>query len=441
MRVEISTTARLSGAPRQLVDELRRQYTLPNPAFVEARRQGRWTGNLEPDLQFWRKDGSDLVCPRGAVRDILLHAREHGPVEIVDNRLSLPEIDLAFRGNPRPYQLQAIDGIMAKHFGVLEAGTGSGKTIVALAIIAARKQPALVLVHTSELLYQWQERARQFLGIEAGLIGDGKFDIRPVTIAIVNSVRANLDGLTTAFGHLIVDECHRTPSSMFSEVVRAFPAKFSLGLSATPYRRDGLDPLIGWFVGAHKVTVDTAVLREVGAVLRPKIISRETDFRYSYNDDYSRMISALAEDRERNRLIADDINQQAKQGGVTLVVSDRTEHLDTLAKLADDHGSAILTGKIPRKQRQKIVQALNTGKIRTLYSTLSLVGEGFDCPSMDALFITSPIKFSGRLKQVIGRILRPAAGKQAKVYDYVDNKVGVLKYQARQRRKTYSEMR
>lgn len=207
-------------------------------------------------------------------------------METLDNRLSLPEITLNFQSTLRPYQEQAIAGFLAKDFGVLEAGTGSGKTVMGLAIIAARKQPALVLVHTKELLYQWQERARQFFGIKTGLIGDGHFDIQLVTIGVVNSVRANLEKLTNLFGHLVVDECHRLPSTLFTETVSAFPAKYMLGLSATPYRRDGLDKLIGWYLGQHRVTVDAAVLRQVGAVLRPKIIARETGFDFWYQDNY-----------------------------------------------------------------------------------------------------------------------------------------------------------
>ncbi len=437
---QIDSKVTLAGAPQPLVAELTRNFTIDNPAYRDAEKQGRWTGDLEPELSFSSLEGNNLTLPRGAARHIYETACRYGEVKIIDNRLSLPEIDLSFGGQLRPYQQQAVEGSHVKEFGILEAGTGSGKTIMALAIIAARRQPTLILVHTKELLYQWQDRIKDFLGIEAGLIGGGHFDIQPVTVGIVNSVRAHLHKLTDKFGHLVVDECHRVPSTMFTETVSAFPAKYMLGLSATPYRRDGLDKLIGWYIGSHRVSVNTAILQQVGAVLRPKIISRETNFNYSYNDDYSTMVSALVNDEERNDLIAGDIEDQAEQGGLSLVVSDRTEHLKTLEAMTGLTGSAILTGKTPAKQRKQIVADLHGGKVRILFSTLSLIGEGFDCPNMDCLFLTTPIKFSGRLTQTVGRVLRPAEGKIPTVYDYIDTRVGLLKHQARARQKIYNEM-
>ena len=310
---------------------------------------------------------------------------------------------------------------------------------MALAVIAARRQPTIVLVHTKELLFQWQDRIKDFLGVEAGLVGGGNFDIQPVTVAIVNSAKKHQNELSQYFGHLIVDECHRVPSTLFTETVEAFSAKYMLGLSATPYRRDGLDKLIGWYLGMNWVQVNMGELKRGGDVLSPKIIKKKTDFRYWYDDDYSQMISALINDQARNSLVAHDINTQAEAGGLSLVVSDRVEHLKTLAgmTIGDHH---ILTGKTPQKKRQEIVRSLAKGDVRVLFSTLSLIGEGFDCPSMEALFLTTPIKFIGRLKQVIGRILRPAVGKIPQVYDYQDCNVGVLKHQAKSRDQVYATL-
>lgn len=230
------------------------------------------------------------------------------------------------------------------------------------------------------------------------------------------------------------------PSSLFSKVVTAFPAKYALGLSATPYRRDGLDRLIGWFIGLHKQTVEITTLHQVGAVLRPKIVTKATDFQYRYTDDYSGMISALVDDRDRNGLIAADIRSQAGSGGISLVVSDRVAHIETLAAMAGvDH--AILTGRTSTRQRRQIVNRLASGDVPLLFSTLSLIGEGFDCPSMDTLFLASPIKFSGRLLQTVGRVLRPALGKEPVVHDYHDINVGILSHQWKHRQKVFAGMR
>ena len=230
-------------------------------------------------------------------------------MEIDDQRLMLPPCGYEFNGQLRPYQVQAVDGILGREFGVLEAGTGSGKTVMALAIIASRQQPTLVLVHTKELLYQWRDRIKTFLGIEAGLIGDGHLNIRPVSVGIVNTVRKQLDSLVERFGQVIVDECHRVPSTLFNEALRAFPAHYMLGLSATPYRRDGLDKIIAWYCGEHRAKVERTVLHEVGAVLRPKVHTVETGFDYWYADNYQDMVSALVKDKGRNELIAGCIDR------------------------------------------------------------------------------------------------------------------------------------
>lgn len=439
MKFTVSNDIKLTEIRRALAWELQDRLTLPNRKYDEAVQFGRSTRDLDPSLHFWRSIPGGLSVPRGAAKGILETSEKYGKVEIIDQRRLLPEINLEFQGALRAYQQQAVQGILAKDFGVLEAGTGSGKTVMALFIIAARKQPTLVLVHNKELLHQWKDRIKTFLGADAGLVGAGKFDIQPITVGIVNTVKKHLSTLPKHFGHLVVDECHRVPSSLFSESVAAFDSRYMLGLSATPYRRDGLDKLIIWYLGIHRVPVEITTLHQVGAVLRPKIIKRETDFRYFYEDDYSRMISALAADPNRNRMIAADVRVQAQNGGLSLVVSDRVAHLEELAELSNtDH--AILTGKTPLNKRREIVEGLDGGHVPVLFSTLSLIGEGFDCPSMDTLFLATPIKFSGRLKQVVGRVLRPAEGKEAKVFDYVDSNVGLLNHQAKSRQRVFNEM-
>ena len=442
IKLELDNRLHLHGVPAELAAQLCAQFTVDNPLFVAARKAGRYTGNLAPRLYFCQTEKGKLTMPRGAVNTVWRRARGHGPVELEDNRLVLPEIDLTFRGSLRPYQQQACNSAMDSSMGVLEAGTGSGKTAMAGAVIAARKQPVLVLVHSKELLYQWRDRIEQFLGVEAGLIGDGRFEVRPLSVAIVNTARNRLDELVDRFGHLVMDECHRVPASMFTETTTAFTAKYLLGLSATPYRRDGMDKLIGWFVGEHRVQVDMCTLQEVGAVLRPKIIERETAFEYRYRDsnDYAQMLKALTQDQARNEIIAADIRQQAEQGRTALVVSDRVAHLERLTELAGITGARLLTGRVSKNERQEIVADLRAGSVPVLLSTLALIGEGFDCPGLDSLLIASPVRFSGRLKQVVGRVLRPADGKTPCVIDYTDSRVGVLSYQAKCRRRVYREL-
>lgn len=229
------------------------------------------------------------------------------------------------------------------------------------------------------------------------------------------------------------------PSTLFSDALRAFPAHYMLGLSATPYRRDGLDRLIGWYCGEHRAKVERTVLHEVGAVLRPKVTTVETSFNYWYEDDYQDMVSALVQNKERNRLVAGCIDRAADHGQV-LVTSDRVEHLKALAELSGYGDEAILTGKTPKKKRQAMVEQVRSGELPVVFSTLSLIGEGFDASGLSVLVLASPVKYKGRLQQTVGRVLRPQGGKQPLVIDFRDSRVGVLDYQWKTRQREFRAM-
>lgn len=434
----------LTGAPESLTEELRKALTITNPKYQAAQKYGRWVGKKIPQkLYFYKDQKSGFYMPRGFAREVVLFCQEILAVkpEIQDNRRLLPPCKMAFAGELRDYQEKALGDIMNRDFGVLEAGTGSGKTVVALKAISQREQPAIVLVHTKELMWQWAKQVNKFLGIEAGLIGDGKAVIAPVTIAIVNSVKKHIDDLPKHFGHLLVDECHRVPASLFTEVVTSFDAKYSLGLSATAYRRENiLTKLIYLYMGPCVHKVDANLLQDSGAILKPEVHTRYTEFSYKYRDDYAAMMKALTKDEKRNRQIAGDVvDEVRKSNGTVLVVSDRVAHCAALAELISAAGIpvSVLTGKENAANRVLIVEEIKNNSIKVLVSTVQLIGEGFDAPQLSTLFLATPIKFSGRLKQVIGRILRPAEGKKANVYDYVDEKVGILKNSAKERSKTY----
>jgi superfamily II DNA or RNA helicase len=215
-----------------------------------------------------------------------------------------------------------------------------------------------------------------------------------------------------------------------------------LGLSATPWRRDGLSRLIYWHLGDKVHEVDKGALVDAGHVLAADVVWRETSFRPTYDpsEEYSKMLSELTQDPDRNALIASDVAREAGNGGgVCLVLSDRKAHCDTLAAHLKDWGveSSVLTGDLGNGARAAVVEALNGGRVKVLVATGALLGEGFDCAALSTLFLATPIKFNGRLLQYLGRVLRPAPGKdKARVYDYLDP-VGVLKNAARSRQREY----
>jgi len=431
----------------ELLEALKHELTIDNPKYNDAKKYGRWVGkNFKRQLYFYSMVKDGIIFPRGYASHAIKLCKQYTgqSPSIQDRRRELPEHAFTFTGKLRPYQSTAVNDVLQNHFGVLVAGTGSGKTVMALAVIAARKQPTLILLHSKELMYQWQDRIGQFLGIEAGLIGDAHYTISPISVAIVNTARKNLDELSLHFGQIIVDECHRVPASLFTDVVTSFDCKYSLGLSATAYRReDGLTRIIYLYMGNRAHQVDSRHLEETGAVLRPEFVQRQTAFSYFFKGDYSALIKALTKNEDRNIQIAGDIAAEAQIGkGTILVVSDRVAHCQRIAELLHERGvdSALLSGRLPADERSAIVDAVRQGEVGVLISTLQLVGEGFDAAGLTTLFLTTPIKFSGRLLQVVGRVLRPAVDKQAKVIDYVDGQVGVLRASARARQLTYQQM-
>lgn len=427
--ITVGADCLLENGPVSLVSDIKKELTVANPLYLDAKKYGRWIGKkIKPYLYFYTETSQGLRFPRGFANQAVRLCRHHCGADsprIVDQRRTRPEVDFAFKGELRPYQIKAVEDAVKRDFGVIESGTGSGKTVIGLAVIAHRRQPTLVLVHTKELLHQWAAQIELFLGCRAGLIGDGHFTIAPVTVAIVNSARKRLDCLPEQFGQICVDECHRVPASLFTEVVTAFDCRYALGLSATAFRRDGLTNLIHLYLGAcvHRVATDD--LHASGAVLQPEFLQRPTEFSYGYRGNYQNLMKALTGNEPRNQLICRDIVSEAGgETGTLLVVSDRVAHCEALAKiltgLAPHLKVAVLTGKMPSEQRTKLVEDIRQGEVDVLISTVQLIGEGFDCPGLRALFLTTPIKFSGRLLQVVGRILRPSVGKQPRVYDYVD---------------------
>jgi superfamily II DNA or RNA helicase len=450
--IRIRNKISVEACPQSFESNLRARLTIDNPVWLENDRMGRWNGDTPPELRFYgyNSDGA-LLVPRGFIRQLLSMCKANGlKPQVVDLTRELEPVDFAFNGELRPYQSEALTAILSRRFGTVSMPTGSGKTVLALAAIAERKQPTLVICHTKELLNQWCDRIETFLGIpksEIGIIGGGKKTVGDrVAVALVQSLYKCSEEVAPHIGFLICDECHRAPSRTFTEAVTAFDSKFMLGLSATPWRRDKLSRLIFWHLGDVVHQIDDEVLQETGAVLKADVILRETSFQTTFDpsNEYSKMLSQLTEDEQRNRLIVADVAKQASNGsGICLVLSDRKDHCQYLSELLEyrhNINAPLLTGDLPKKQREQVVNALNAGTIKVLCATGQLIGEGFDCRELSTLFLATPIKFDGRVLQYLGRVLRPAPGKEkAKVFDYVDNKIHVLRASAKSRARVYGE--
>ncbi|MDX1708693.1 MAG: DEAD/DEAH box helicase, partial [Desulfobacterales bacterium] len=448
--ITVKENLQLKDAPPEIIAALIEKLEFVNPKWLENKRMGRWNRGTPRVLKFYDKVGrTGLWIPRGYIRHLINLCRRQGvKFHIDDQRRLLEPVDFVFSGRLKPFQKTAVEKMLAKDFGTLSSATGSGKTVMALYMIAKRKQPALIIVHTKELAAQWVDRIGTFIGIKAddvGFIGSGKKRIgEKITVALVQSLYKCADEVAGSVGFLLVDECHRCPSRTFTEAVSCFDSQYMLGLSATPYRRDQLSGLIFWHLGDMHHEVEKSQLIESGDVLPARVVFRKTNFdtRFDPVSEYSKMLAELATDTERNIQIAADVaGEAAENPGICLILSDRKVHCENLQALLRYRfklQSELLTGDLDAAERTKVLERINQGHVRVLIATGQLIGEGFDCKDLSTLFLATPIKFSGRLLQYLGRVLRPAPGKEyARVFDYVDVKVDTLKKAARARQRVY----
>jgi superfamily II DNA or RNA helicase len=415
------------AAPLRLRQAIMQALTIENPAYREAEKHGYDTRELEPWLCYYShtSDGA-LVVPRGAGRLICALCDAHEiPYRIVDATHEAAPVYFEERVTLSLAQERAVGEVLQRRIGVLEAPAGAGKTVMAMALIARRRQPTLIIVHTKELAAQAIARAVVVLGLDEeqiGLVGDGHCTVgQKLTVGLVQTLARGIPPALRDVGNVVVDECHHTPAEHMATVIGQFPARYVLGLSATPYRRDKLDRVINFYLGSIVARIHKADLAD--RLVTPRVIKSDTALRLA-GDSFTELVSQLVADDGRNRLIVADVAAAAQAGRRCLVLSDRVGHVERLAWLLTAAGvtAAPLHGRLPRWERAGVVEDLAAGDLQAVVATGSLVGEGFDCPSLDALFIATPVSYGGRVVQYLGRVSRTAPGKvDAVVYDYFDH--------------------
>ena len=446
----IDAVGKLSNVPDILVADVMQAFTMANPKHAEAQKRSAFAAQNVPKLlKHFSLEKDYISFPRGATRVVIDICRKRD-VKLVlkDHRVSRPlKKKITFIGTLREYQEESVGAIMVNDFGVVEAGTGAGKTVIACAAIARKSVYTVICVPSKELMYQWVKRLCSFTDLkesDIGLVGDGLYEVKPITVALINTLARHSDELKGYFEYLVVDEAHRVAAEMYvGGPLTSLATKSMTGLSATLMRGDGLIDLLYWFVGRVLHKVDAANLRDIEAIMEPFVWQKETNFfSKKAEKNYSKMISEMVEDSSRNNLIASEVIADARwragQGsGLILVVSDRVAHLKTLYDLiAEQLGEekvVLLTGQTVSKERKDIVERLDNGIVSVLVSTLSLIAEGFDCPSLSSCHFATPIADRKRVIQTAGRVLRPEDNKIPVIADYVDRRISMLKYRAKQR--------
>jgi superfamily II DNA or RNA helicase len=417
--------------PQALANRLIRLAAFQNPEFYKAQamRMSLWDkprviGNAENFPQH-------IALPRGCLDAALDLLCDNGiTCDLRDERFGGEPIDVSFVGTLRLDQEAAIAGMLSHDNGVLCAPTAFGKTVTAAAMIARRGVNTLVLVHRTELLKQWQERLQAFLGVGKGVVGTiGGGKAKPtgkIDIAVMQSVsrQGEVNPLVENYGHVIVDECHHVGAVSFDAILKRTKAKYVLGLTATPVRRDGQQPIIFMQCGPIRYTA----AKPAGAPHDLEVLPRSRITRIDLPTDagIQDVFRHLANDQARTGDIAAVVRDAVSQGRKVLVLTERTEHLDAIKAALDGLESVpfVLHGRMSRKQRAALVadlDALPPDAPRVLLSTGKLVGEGFDHPPLDTLVLAMPVSWKGTLQQYAGRLHREHASKtNVQIIDFVD---------------------
>jgi len=394
-----------------------------------------------------------IAVPRGCLTETLALLESHNiRPEVHDERFAGTAIEAEFQGALRPFQEAAVADIGRHDDGILCAPTAFGKTAVAAWLIASRKVNTLIVVHRQQLLDQWRERLGMFLHLAPkwiGQIGGGKLDRTGyVDVAVIQSLyrKDEVKDFVAEYGQVIVDECHHISAFTFEQVMRQVKAKYVVGLTATPTRKDGHHPVIYMQCGPVRHYLSARTMLET-TPFEHKVTPRYTEFRIApecteitIQDIYGALINDLA----RNEMIANDVVHAVESGRCPLLLTGRTEHLQYFATRLAGFAKHVfvLKGGMGKKQRRETAAALASvpeGESRVILATGSYIGEGFDDARLDTLFLAMPISWKGTLQQYVGRLHRLHDNKRfVQVYDYVDSYVPMLARMYDRRLKGYS---
>jgi superfamily II DNA or RNA helicase len=438
--------------PPRLISELKRLGAFQNPEFYKKQKM-RLSTALTPRVIACAEDlPLFLGLPRGCADDAKsLIESSGGTLTIEDQRNDGTPLDVRFNGELTELQSFAAREILKHDDGVFVGPPGIGKTVLGTYLIAERARSTLVLVHRKPLLEQWIAQTAMFLGLaekDIGQIGGGKRKPNgSLDVAMIQSLvrKDAVDDVVAQYGHVIVDECHHLAAVSFERVLSEARARFVLGLTATPQRRDGHHPIIEMQLGPTRYKVDN----RNQAADRPfehKLIVRETDFTLGENNTdagIQEIYGMLSRDEARNRRILDDVIATLEEGQSPILLTERKDHVEYLADALQSfvRHIVVLQGGMSAKKRREVTEqlaAIPDDEERLVLATGRYIGEGFDDARLDTLFLTMPISWKGTLIQYSGRLHRHHPGKkEVRIYDYVDREVPMLSRMFEKRLRTY----
>lgn len=420
-----------SELPQPLANKLIRLAAFQNPEFYKAQAMRLPVWNKPRIIGCAENFPKHIALPRGCLNAALELLSDNGIAAVLqDERFGGEPIDVSFAGTLRQDQEAALAAMLEHDAGILCAPTAFGKTVTAAALIARRGVNTLVLVHRTELLRQWQERLQVFLDVDKGVVGTiGGGKAKPtgiIDVAVMQSMsrQGEVSEKVKNYGQIIVDECHHLSAFSFEAILKSSGAKYVLGLTATPMRRDGQQPIIFMQCGPIRHTAARPDSAPDDLMIVPRLLPGPIIM--AADSGIQDVFRHLCDDAERTAKIISEVEMAFRQGRKVLVLTERTDHLSAIeAGLAGRVQNLFtLHGRVSKKQRIALMNeltALPPEAPRVLLATGKLVGEGFDHPPLDTLILAMPISWKGTLQQYAGRLHREHANKaDVRIIDFVD---------------------
>lgn len=459
----------LKAVSAKVLNHLKRIAAFKNPEFYSKQALRLSTYAIPRIISCFDITNEYLAMPRGCEDAIRSFLNDNAVTyTIIDKTNHGNKISVSFQGEEREEQLEAINALLPYTNGILHATTAFGKTVTAAAIIARKKVNTLILVHSKALLKQWHDRLTEFLNIDYPQHEEknkrgrrkvfspiGCFDSSGNTlhgiidIALIQSC-LDEDGVkpfVQDYGMVIVDECHHVSSITFEQVLMSIKVHTIYGLTATPIRKDGHQPII--FMQCGPIRFSTDVKSQMAKQSFDRfLIPRFTSYNSILEDRLSiaTLYKYLSEDEIRNNLIVEDICKAVNTGRTPIILTNRTAHVSVLAeKLKATIKNVIsLTGAGTTREKREAMQRLQTipdSEQLVIVATGKYIGEGFDYPRLDTLFLALPISWKGLLTQYAGRLHREYEGKKdVRIYDYIDIHEPICDSMYRKRLKGYAAL-
>jgi len=440
------------------LNSIKRLAAFRNPEFYKAQAMRMPTFNKPRIISCADETTENLCLPRGCAADLCNLLNEFNlAIKWLDEANAGRTINVQFNGKLREEQQVALNELLKYDNGVLAATTAFGKTVVAANLIGERKVNTLVLVHRQQLLSQWTSRLTEFLTINEelpvlekkrgrknsqrliGQIGAGKDSPSGIIdIAVMQSLysRGEFKECIKNYGMVIVDECHHVSAVSFEQILKNVNAKYVYGLTATPTRKDGHHPIIFMHCGPVRYR-DDAKKQAAKRPFEHYVIPRFTGLRVPVDKDekdwsIQAIYAEIVSNEERNQLIINDVIKSYKDGRNSLVLTERTAHVELLTQRLSEKIPDVIavTGGMGAKEKREILNKISNtpaDKQLTLIATGKYIGEGFDEPRLDTMFLAMPISWKGTLEQYAGRLHRLYGNKnEVQIYDYVDVHIRML---------------